>query len=242
MNISNYSEIACGKVKNNLSRTFVLSILSGIILSFACLASTVISSSINNYSVAKCLSALVFPFGLILIVLMKTELFTGNCLLIIPFLDREVKFREMIKNLLMVYIGNLIGSIIIAVLIYNTPLVNTLGKSFINIINTKISFSIKESIILAILCNFLVCIAIYLSSICKDVISKIFVIFIPIFLFIILSFEHSVANMFYLSIGYLVDSSVTIYDILFNNLLPVTFGNVIGGMFLGILIWFLKEK
>lgn len=242
MNISNYLKVAEAKINNKFFKTLLLAILSGMFLSFAAIGSTIASTFIENYSVSKFMAAIVFPMGLILIILLKTELFTGNSLLIIPLLERNINFKQLIKNLLIVYIGNIIGSLIIALLIAKTPLVNKIGDTFINIMNTKISFDFMTAFVLGILCNFLVCMAVYLGTIVNTVVEKVIVIFIPIFLFIILSLEHSVANMFYLSIGYILDNTTSISTILLNNLLPVTIGNVIGGMVFGTIIWYLREQ
>ena len=90
----NYIEAAKGKVKNLISNTLVLAIFAGAFIAIAGVASTIASYGIENVSVAKLLSALVFPFGLILVILFKTELFTGNCLMIIPLINKEIKFRN----------------------------------------------------------------------------------------------------------------------------------------------------
>ncbi|MBQ8218946.1 MAG: formate/nitrite transporter family protein [Bacilli bacterium] len=242
MNISSYLEIAKGKINNKFLKTLILSIYAGVFISLAAILSTVVSFQIQNYSIAKILSGLVFPIGLILVILFKCELFTGNSLLVIPLISRKISLKQLIRNFIIVYIGNLIGSLIVSLLIINTPISELLSDSLIKITNTKISYSFVSALILGVMCNFLVCISVYLSSISKSTLEKIFVIFIPIFTFIVLSLEHSIANMFYLSIGYLLDNSIHITDLLLKNLLPVTIGNIIGGMVLGISIWYLKEK
>ena len=242
MNIDNYLKIADIKINNKYFKTLVLGIMSGILLSFAAIGSTIAGSFVENYSISKFMSALVFPMGLILIILLKTELFTGNSLMIIPLLERKIKIKQLLRNYLLVYIGNIIGSIIIAFLISRTPLINKIGDNFINIMNNKISFDFITALILGILCNFLVCMAVYLATIANTIIEKVIVIFIPIFLFIIMSLEHSVANMFYLSIGYILDSQTSIGTLLLNNLLPVTLGNIVGGMGFGSIIWYLREQ
>ena len=241
MNIENYLITANSKINNKTLKTFVLAVLAGIFISLASVLSVVVSKSIDNYSTSKLLSALVFPIGLILVILMKTELFTGNSLLVIPLLNKDIKVKQLLKNWLIVYLGNLFGSLLITILVINTPLKEVIMESFIKITNTKISLSISSAIILGVLCNFLVCLAVFLSSIANNITEKIIVIFLPIFTFVALSFEHSVANMSYLSFGYLLDNSVNIGSILLKNLLPVTIGNIIGGSILGSLIYYLKK-
>ena len=242
MDIDNYLNTAKGKINNKPLKTFVLAIFAGIFISLAAILSVVSSLSIDNYSKAKLMSALVFPIGLILVILMKTELFTGNSLLVIPVLNKDIKLKQLLKNWLIVYLGNLFGSLLISLLIINTPLKDVISASFIKIANTKISLSLSSSIILGILCNFLVCLAVFLASNAKTIGEKVIVIFLPIFTFVTLSFEHIVANMAYLSIGYLLDNTISIGKILLNNLLPVTIGNIIGGFLLGIAIYYLKKE
>ena len=241
MEIETYLNTAKSKIATKPLKTFILAILAGIFISLASVLSVVVSTSINSYSIAKILSALVFPVGLILVILMKTELFTGNSLLVIPLLNKDIKCKQLLKNWLLVYLGNLFGSLLISLLIINTPLKEIISTSFIKITNTKISLNITSAIILGILCNFLVCLAVFLSSNAKSITEKVIVIFLPIFTFVALSFEHSVANMSYLSLGYLLDNSIKISDILLKNLLPVTIGNIIGGSLLGLTIYYLRK-
>ena len=241
MEINNYLDTAKSKIANKPIKTFILAILAGIFISLAGVLSVVASISIESYSIAKLLSALVFPVGLILVILMKTELFTGNSLLVIPLLKKDIKCKQLLKNWLIVYLGNLFGSLLITILIINTPLKEIISASFIKITNTKISLNTTSAIILGILCNFLVCLAVFLASNAKTITEKILVIFLPIFTFVALSFEHSVANMSYLSFGYLLDNSIKIGDILLKNLIPVTIGNIIGGSLLAAIIYYLRK-
>ena len=242
MLINNYIDTAKGKIKNKPLKTFILAIYAGMFIAIAGILSTVVALSITNYSIAKILSGLVFPMGLILVILMKTELFTGNSLLVIPLLNKDIKLKELLKNWLIVYLGNLCGALIISVLIINTPLKSVILDKMITIGNTKINFSFIKAIILGVLCNFMVCLAVFLATNASTITEKIAVIFIPIFIFVALSFEHSVANMSYLSLAYLLDNGITLGKILLNNLLPVTIGNIIGGTILGSSIWYLRKE
>ena len=241
MEVESYLNIAKGKINNKVLKTFVLAILAGVFISLASVLSVVVAKTIDNYSVAKILSAMVFPVGLILVILMKTELFTGNSLLVIPLLNKDITIGKLLKNWGIVYLGNICGSLLITLMVVNTPLGSVVSDSFIKIANTKIALSFSSAIILGILCNFLVCLAVYLASNAKTFGEKIILIFIPIFTFVALSFEHSVANMSYLSFGYVFDNTITIGKLLLNNLLPVTIGNIIGGSLLGAIIYYLKK-
>ena len=217
MDIGNYLNTAKDKINNQPLKTFILAIFAGIFISLAAILSVVASLATDNYSLSKILSALVFPIGLILVILMKTELFTGNSLLVIPLLNKDITLKQLLKNWLIVYLGNLFGSLIISLLVINTPLNSIIANSFIKIANTKISLTLSSSIILGILCNFLVCLAVFLASNAKSIGEKVIVILLPIFTFVALSFEHSVANMSYLSLGYLFDNTISLGKIFLNN-------------------------
>ena len=238
----NYIEAGKNKVKNSASNMLVLAIFAGAFIAIAGVASTIASYGIENPSVAKLMSALVFPMGLILVILFKTELFTGNCLLIIPLKNKDIKFKEMLKNLIIVYLGNFIGAIIVVLMLKqgghygNQAYLETVLK----IAKAKASYDFLKAFVLGILCNILVCMAVLISFSVKDTISKIFVIFIPIFLFIMLGFEHSVANMYYLFAGYL-NKGIGLKAIL-HNLIPVTLGNIVGGMGFALIYYFPHKK
>lgn len=238
----NYIEAGKAKTKNIASNTLVLAIFAGAFIAIAGVASTIASYGIENTSIAKLLSALVFPFGLILVVLFKTELFTGNCLLVIPLINKEIKLKDLIKNLIIVYIGNIIGALMVALMLKisghfdNQMYLETVLK----IAKTKVSYSFLKSFVLGVLCNILVCMAVLISFSVKTSGTKALVIFIPIFLFIMLGLEHSVANMYYLIAGYL-NQGIGLKAIL-NNLIPVTLGNVIGGMGFGTIYFLVNKK
>ena len=108
------------KVSQSVSSIFFKGLLAGFFIAIASMLSIVVSSSINNYSISKILSALVFPIGLILVVLFKTELFTGNCLVIMPILNKEVKIKDSLKLLIVSYLGNFVGAIFAVLLISST--------------------------------------------------------------------------------------------------------------------------
>ena len=226
----NYIEAGKGKVKNTPSNTLILAIFAGAFIAIAGVASTIASYGITNSSVAKLLSALIFPFGLIMVVLFKTELFTGNCLLVIPLINKEIKMKDLLKNLIIVYIGNAIGALVVALMLKTGDHYENAVylEAVLKIAKAKVGYSFLKSFILGILCNILVCMAVLISFSVKTSGTKALVIFIPIFLFIMLGLEHSVANMYYLAAGYL-NNGIGLKAIL-GNLIPVTLGNIVGGM------------
>ena len=241
--LNDYINVGIGKTKNKLLKTIILSIMAGFLIALAGYASTVVSFEINNISLSKLLAASIFPMGLILVILLKTELFTGNSLLIIPLVNKKISLKSLLLNWILVYIGNFVGSILLSLLIYKSgSLTNeTLINTFIGIANKKVSYNFINLLLLGILCNMLVCTSVFLGVTSKNIVDKIFVIFIPIFLFVLLGFEHSVANMFYLSIASLF-GKLDFINLIIHNLLPVTLGNIIGGTIIGLIFNYTKSK
>lgn len=254
--VENYREIGARKCSLPILKMYLLAVLSGIFIACAGAMSNVAVHSISNTSAAKTVSGLLFPLGLSMVVLTGGELFTGNCLITISLMSRRVTFGEMAKNLVTVYLGNLTGSILIAAL---CAFFGQLGLSdgalaayTIKVAAQKCSISFSSALVLGILCNFLVCTAVMLSLCAKDVVGKVFGAFIPITMFVICGFEHCVANMYYIPAGLfaLMDSnyaqaaadagvnisSLTVGGFLMHNLLPVTIGNIIGGVLYALLI------
>lgn len=256
----NYINTGKGKVNTPISKMFLLAIMAGAFIAIGGIASTTASVSVEQASVAKFLSGCVFPGGLTMVLLAGSELFTGNNLLVIPLLEKEVTLGGMLKNWVVVYLGNLVGSILIAagVIFGHTPSLfgNKLAVSIISTAVGKCSMTFSEALIRGILCNFLVCIAVWISFAAKDVVGKIIGLFFPIMMFVTCGFEHSVANMYYISAGIMAKglpqfadaaaeagidfNAVTVANMFGKNLLPVTIGNIIGGAIcVGCTYWFI---
>ncbi len=181
-------------------------------------------------------------FSLVLVVIAGAELFTGNVLMVIGALGRQVPLRGLLRNWLFVYAGNFIGSVILAAVVWHSGVLghagglNKLGELAVSVAQTKLAFSFFESLLRGILCNILVLLAIIMSIVAKDVISKVAVIVFPIAAFVACSFEHSIANMYLITIGLAAKGiSLAEYPVIFRNLIPVTIGNVIGGLLILVL-------
>lgn len=227
------SVINSGVKKANLRNTqqITLSILAGVYIAFGAHGANMLSHSINNPGLAKLLSGLIFPAGLIMVILAGAELFTGNCLMIMSLSERRITFTQLIKSWIIVYIGNFIGGVLIAYLIAKSGLLSDNLKNFAaNIALTKINLSFMQAFIRGILCNWLVCLAVWMSAGADDFTGKILAIFFPVCLFVASGFEHSIANMFYIPVAIFAKGAVT-WPEMFNNLLPVTLGNIVGGAF-----------
>lgn len=256
------AETGYKKATMPLRKTMLLSFLAGVFIALAAVGSNIIAHNIGDVGLAKYLAGLIFPTGLILVVIAGAELFTGNNLISIACLDKQVKWHIYAKNLLLVWCGNLVGSVFIALLIsfsgqldYSAGL---LGAYTVKVAAIKTNLTFIQAFTSAIMCNLLVCLAVWMAYAAKDIAGKCLAIFFPIWLFIACGFEHSVANMYYLSAGLLAnlnpvytDAVQTAYSMspvqLENlnllgagaNLITVTLGNLVGGgLFIGAWYWY----
>ena len=263
--------IETGRKKANLSacKMLLLGILAGAFIAFASEGSNVAIHTIDSLGLAKALAGALFSTGLMLVIIAGAELFTGNNLIVIACAEREAPWKRLLKNWLFVYIGNFIGSFIVAFFIYQSGQFNysngLLGAFTIKTAAYKTGLSFKNAFFMGIMCNWLVCLAVWMAASARDIAGKILAIYFPIWLFITSGFEHSVANMYYIPAGLLAKTNETWLNkaieigvtpdklnlltwsgMLTNNLIPVTLGNIVGGaLFVGIFYWFIylyKEK
>lgn len=260
-------EAGCKKAGMPFRRTMLLSFLAGVFIALAAVGSNIIAHNIHDVGLAKYLAGLIFPTGLILVVIAGAELFTGNNLISIACLSGRVQWTVYAKNLVMVWIGNLVGSVFIAFLIalsgqldYSAGL---LGAYTVKVAAIKTNLTFIQAFSSAIMCNLLVCLAVWMAYSAKDIAGKCLAIFFPIWLFIACGFEHSVANMYYLSAGLMAalnpsytDLAQTAYGVspsalehlnisgmFLTNLIPVTLGNLVGGaLFVGAWYWYAYKK
>lgn len=256
--------IESGSRKSNYSvfRLLLLGILGGAFIAFASEGSNVAIHTIASVGIAKALAGALFSTGLMLVVISEAELFTGSMLMIIPFLGNKYKIIRMLRNWIIVYIGNLIGSLMIVFFIILSGQFNfsggLLGAFTIKVAAAKVGLSFTNAFFMGILCNWLVCMAVWMAASAKDIAGKLLAIFFPIWLFIASGFEHSVANMYYIPAGILAKAN-PIYvqqatalgvtpgaldrlnwmSFITSNLIPVTLGNMVGGIvFVGLIFWF----
>lgn len=236
-----------------LGKMILLGILAGAFIAIGGAASNVAVHDIPNIGLARTLAGAIFPVGLMLVVLVGGELFTGNCLMLMARLNKKITTLAMIRNLVVVYLSNLVGALIIDVLLFYSGQFNYtaggLGAYTIKVAVGKTAIDPVAGITSGILCNVLVCLAILMAAAAKDVAGKILAIFFPIWAFVICGFEHCVANMFYIPAGMLaatnpdyVAKAEELYSItaaqcdtlLSASSLPcflyVTIGNILGGM------------
>lgn len=238
--------LAVGEAKASLSfwKTFVLAIFAGIFIAIAGVGATVAAATVASASVAKLISACIFPAGLLMVLIAGSELFTGNCLLIIPVLSKRIKLAAMIKNLIIVVIGNCVGAMLIAFLCSYGGVFSLFNEAVaVSVVNTaaaKCNIPFVQALIRGILCNFLVCLAVWMALAAKTVGGKLAAIYLPILIFVVCGFEHNVANMYYIPAGLFAAASDLYSSVdpieglnwgsfIVKNLIPVTIGNIIGG-------------
>jgi formate transporter len=252
-------QISISKSTIDPLRVFALSLLAGAFIAFAAVFYTIIIyDSMMSDGITRLLGGLVFCLGLILVVVAGAELFTGNNLLVMACVDKKITFKQLMMNWIIVFFGNLIGSLGVVFLIYLSDqwLISggALGAKVVMIANSKVNLSFLVAFARGILCNALVCMAIWMCFACHTVTDKVLAILFPITGFVAMGFEHSVANMYFIPAGIMaqmnpdivktVGSSVdlshlNIYGFM-DNLLPVTLGNIVGGsFFVGIIYWFI---
>lgn len=246
-----FVEIGIHKVRVSALKMVVLGVFAGMFIGFAGIASNVAGTTIANPSVSRLVSACVFPAGMAMVLIAGSELFTGNNLIIIAVLEKKVKLWEMLKNWFFVFLGNFIGAALVAMLVVygHTPdlFEGALAEKMIASAISRVNQSFSEALIRGILCNILVCIAVWAAFAAKTVSGKLIMSYWPVMLFVLCGFEHSIADIYFGVAGILtaaeygvVAEGLTWGSFLLHNLLPVTLGNIIGGAgIVGAGYWFL---
>lgn len=239
-----------------------LGILAGVYVSFAGVAATMATQDITQFGIAKYVQSIIFGAALMMVIVAGAELFTGNTLIFMGVLQKRVTVGRMLRNWFWVYLANLLGSLLIVALMAGSGLYKVNGGAFacatIKTAYGKVTLTFLEAFIRGILCNWLVCLAVWMATSAKDIAGKILAIFFPISVFVISGFEHSVANMYYVPAGIAAMrfvspetvaaithltpdklSALNFGSFLSANLLPVTLGNIVGGALLvGGMYWF----
>lgn len=201
--------VAENKANLSLLQKIVLGIIAGAYIAFAAVASnTAAFQLMNNPStlgISKLISTFVFSGGLILVVVCGSELFTGNNLMLMGVYEKKISVKQLLISWGIVYVANFVGSILIAFMVAKSGQLgfagSMLGGATIKIACTKVSLSTSNAILLGLMCNWLVCLAVWGSTAARDIGSKIMAIFFPIMMFVTAGFEHSIANMYYISAG-----------------------------------------
>lgn len=257
-------EIGVSKAEMGWRNTFALAVMAGAFIGMGAVFATTVTAGANGqltFGLTKLLGGLVFCLGLILVVVAGAELFTGNNLIVMAWADGKVSTQHLLRNWGIVYVGNFVGSIATVGLMFFTKQYafgsGAIGLNILNIANGKTSLDFFQAIALGIMCNALVCLAVWLCYSARTTTDKILSIIFPITAFVAAGFEHSIANMYFIPMGLLVKigapasfwesigktaadyAGLTWANFFFANLLPVTIGNIIGGsVMVGLVYWF----
>jgi len=253
-------KVGVQKVNLNSFSAFILAITAGAFIALGGIYFTFATSQIIvTRPFTQIIGGMVFSMGLILVVIAGAELFTGNHLAIMGLASRKITVSKLLRNWILVYVGNFLGSVATAAILYMSKAWTNNGYQFgiraMMIASHKVSLGFVEAFFLGILCNSLVCLALWLAASGKKVSDKVLAIIFPISAFVAIGFEHSVANMYFLTFslmikddpmllsamktaGIAVDTSNIDYIGVLNNLVPVTLGNIVGGcLFVGLVYW-----
>ena len=237
---SKYVQVGKGKAEAKASQTFLLAIMAGAFIALGGLGSQIASCFADNASAARVISSVVFPIGLFMVLVGGAELFTGNCLITIPVLTGDTTPAKMLRNWGVVYLGNMVGGFIIAALAAFSHIYSfgdgQLATSVVATAVTKSNITFSDGLLRGILCNVLVCMAVWCSFAADELAGKVFALWLPVMLFIICGFEHCVANMYFIPAGYLAalvhglpTDGLSLFGFFVTNLIPVTIGNICGG-------------
>jgi formate transporter len=256
--------VGVAKAKLGPFRMLALAVLAGTFIALGAIFATTVTAGNSSvgFGISRVLAGLVFSLGLILVVGAGAELFTGNNLIVMAWAHGQVSSKKLLRNWIIVYLGNFVGSLLIAVMIFLSEQYTfgggAVGLNALNIANHKVGLNFLPALILGILCNALVCLAVWLCIGGRTATDKILSIIFPIAAFVAAGFEHSVANMYFIPMGLLIKAgaapifwsqigktaadyaNLTWANFLLANLLPVTIGNIIGGaVMVGLVYWFI---
>ena len=243
------------KTKMNVRthKVFGRAVLAGMMIAFGASASNVAAHAVTNVGLSRLVAGCVFPVGLMMIVFVGGELFTGDCMMSMAYMKGRMSLGSLLRTLLIVYLGNFAGAVLIAFLVAHSGQYDysagTLGAYTIKVAAGKTGLSFIRALFSGVLCNILVCAAVLMAAAAKDIGGKVLAIFFPILAFVVSGFEHCVANMYYIPAGIFaagnpayVQKAQELYrleaeklaglnwgNFVAVNLLPVTIGNIIGG-------------
>jgi formate transporter len=245
-------------------RLFLLAILAGAFIAMGAIFATTVSAGASAlpFGIVRLLAGTTFTLGLILVVVSGSELFTGNSLIIMAYANRRIKLSGLLRNWLIVYLGNFAGALVTAYLMFLARQYTfgggSIGLAALNIGEAKTNLGFAQAVILGLFCNALVCMAVWMCYSARTTIDKILAIIPPISAFVAAGFEHSIANMYFIPMALFIKQMgspaffetiaktpadfphLTWGNFLLVNLLPVTIGNVLGGVVMvGIMYWFI---
>ncbi|WP_017671167.1 formate/nitrite transporter family protein [Blastomonas sp. AAP53] len=231
-------ELLAAKAGHAWPRMLVLAILAGVFIGFGSIVSLVAQSDMGDGGAVQLLAGAAFSVGLMLVMVVGAELFTGNTLMVLPVSTGDLKVRRMIGAWTMVWIGNLVGSVMLALLFWAAGGLSAgVGDAAAALADTKLDKTPLATFCSGVLANVLVCLAVWMAMATKSIVTKLLVILGPVMIFVAAGLEHSVANMSILPLGWLADPSIAPdLGAMLANLVFSTLGNIAGGATLGLAI------
>lgn len=255
------------KAKTPFGRMILLGIFAGMFIACGASASSVAMHAMINVGLQRLVGGCIFPIGLMMIVLVGGELFTGDCLMVMGCVHKKYSVLDVIRVLVIVYCSNFVGSVLMAFMVYMSGQLGftngLLGAFTIKIAMGKVSMDFTTAFVSGILCNIFVCIAVLMAAAAKDVAGKLWACFFPIMAFVVCGYEHCVANMYcipagifaagnekfvgraIMEYGYTVDQLAELNwtNFFVVNQIPVTLENIVGGMiFVGLILYGIHAK
>jgi formate/nitrite transporter len=224
-------------------QTLALGVLAGAFIAFGAMYFTlVMTGSELGFGPSRLLGGLAFSLGLILVVVGGAELFTGNNLIVMAWAERKVTSLQLARNWSLVYLANLVGSLGSALMVFWSGALSlgdgAVAETAVRIGEAKVALGFGQAFFSGILCNILVCLAVWLCFAAHDVAGKVLAIIFPISAFVALGFEHSIANMYLIPIAWLAGAEAVTIGSFLANLVPVTLGNIVGGgLFVALVYW-----
>lgn len=245
--------VGVAKARMPLLRMSVLGVLAGGFIGLGALGNVLVLSDPSlPFATARLLGGLVFSIGLVLVIVAGAELFTGNNLLAMAWADGKVTTREVLRNWTVVCTANFVGAAGLALLVWLSGHAalndGRVGETYLRIASAKCELDAATAFFRGVLCNILVCLAVWMAMAGRSVVDKVVVIVFPVTLFVAAGFEHSIANMYLIPLGLLLADGVAVAGNpptvagLFANLLPVIAGNLVGGSVLVGLVYFLAYR
>ena len=256
--VANYANAGAAKTKLSVAKMLLLGILAGMLIGFPSCVTNMATFGITNYGISRMVSGLLFAFGLGTVILTGAELFTGNTLITMSLLEKKVTLPSMLKNWLFVYIGNFLGSMLLSAICayfgWLSAGSNALAVSAMKMAVGKMTMPFQNAFFMGVLCNILVTIGVLMSLSGKDGTSRFLGAWVPVMFFVTCGFNHSIADMTYCMLG-LFAKNVTAYasaaaeagialdsltwgNYFVGNLIPVTLGNLLGGVAVGVTMWY----
>lgn len=253
----NYAKASIDKAESPAWRLFLLAVAAGVFIGLGAVTSSTAAHALENAGMVRLVSGLIFPIGLMMVILLGTELFTGNALMVTAAVSGKISWKLLLRNWGIVFLGNLAGAVVLAALMAFFGQLN-IGGGDLAVYTAKVAAAKNglpwiNAFVLGIFCNLMVCVAVYLANTAQDTAGKLLAIFFPIMGFVLAGFEHCVADMYYVPAGIfaymnpaytgMIDAAginvalLNFSNFIFANLIPVTLGNIVGGVAVGLVMY-----